>query len=250
LEEGIQPDFFVGTSAGALNAAFMAIDPAVEQARRLSVIWGEAKSERIGLGNSLTIVRRMIQRKPSFFESKPLAHFIQSHLPPGITLFSELKAPAYTVATRFPDGQLRIFGDNPQDKIIDGMMASSAIPPYFPPWDCDGQLFVDGGTLSKFPLLTALERGASEIYGLDIEEKTGNSPSSPEKLRLMSVAWGTISLILAQQVKRELEEVKARGASLHLISLRPGEIPFWDFEHGKELVDLGKAQAQEVFHSI
>ena len=39
FEAGIRPDAFVGCSVGALNAAFLAVDPTSERLAELEAIW-------------------------------------------------------------------------------------------------------------------------------------------------------------------------------------------------------------------
>lgn len=246
LERGIYPDLLVGTSAGALNAVFLAVDPTLAQARTLSQIWATIKPEEVGFSHPLVVVRRLVQRKPSFYDSRPLAQFIERHLPAGIRKFGDLKVPAYTVAVRFSDGTLRVFGDSPDDLLLDGMISSSAIPPYYPPWPVNGELHVDGGAVSNLPLKVAVERGAREIYTLTVDE--GAKPR--ENLDMIGIVWRTISFMLARQMEQELEEVRASGIPVHLISLSPKGLPFFDFEHGGELVALGKAQAQEALDAL
>jgi len=132
LGSGILPDIIVGTSAGALNAIFIAIDPSPNQARALCRIWEGVKPEDVGLSNNIAVIRRLVQRKPSFYDPKPLRGFLEKSLPPGVKVFRDLKIPAFTVAVKFSDGTLKVFGDDPGDLLLDGMLASSAIPLIFP----------------------------------------------------------------------------------------------------------------------
>src|ERR671924_1554463 len=47
LERGIQPDLLVGTSAGAINAAYLAGDPGLDGARRLAAIWSAVRTRDV-----------------------------------------------------------------------------------------------------------------------------------------------------------------------------------------------------------
>ena len=49
MAEGIYPDMLVGTSAGAVNAAFLASDPTLEGVERLAEIWKRIKKDNISL---------------------------------------------------------------------------------------------------------------------------------------------------------------------------------------------------------
>lgn len=246
IENGIVPDIVVGTSAGALNAVFLAVDPSLERAKVLSEIWAEVKPEDLGLSNPLAVLRRLVQRKPSFYDPRPLREFFQKNLPPGVRTFKDLKIPAFTVSVNFSDGSLRVFGDDPEDLLLDGMLASSAIPPYFPPHYVEGVPFVDGGALSNLPLKIAVERGAKEIFSLQIEEP-GNFRTNSD---MLGIVWRTISFMLSRQMKEEFEDVSSLGIKIHQIPLSPKGTPFFDFTRGKELVSSGKAQAEKILKGI
>lgn len=243
LEADIHPDLLVGTSAGALNAVFMATDPTSEATQRLGEIWCSVRPDDVGTHGTLGALRRLLTNKMSMYDSQRLAHFLESHIPPGVATFSDLKARAYAVAVRLPDGTLRVFGDDPADRLLDGMMASSAITPFYPPWSCDGAPYVDGGVLSKLPLVIATERGATEIYALDVQDALG---SLGEKPGMMEVASQALSLMVAQQVETEEALVRRRRILLHIIPLNHGGLPFWDFDHAADLIMRGRAAAERA----
>ena len=191
------------------------------------------------MANSLVLLRQMLRRKPSMFDPKYLTSFIRAKLPAGVVSFKDLKVPARTVAVRLKDGLLRVFGDDPQDQLIDGMMSSSAIPPYYPPWFCAGEHYVDGGARSNLPLLVALERGAGEIYALDVQDKLGNTEKNMD---MMGLVWRTVSFMLSQQTEMELREARRLGAIIHYIPLQIADVSFWDFRKAEKLIAIGKEQ--------
>src|ERR671922_843929 len=47
LERGIEPDLLVGTSAGAINAAYLAGNPGLEGAERLASIWTSIRTRDV-----------------------------------------------------------------------------------------------------------------------------------------------------------------------------------------------------------
>ena len=243
LQQGIYPDFLVGASAGALNSVFFALDPSPDQIERMKNLWLKAKGEDAGVSSPLVTLRRMINRHPALFDAHALSLFLKKTLPPGITTFGQLKIPAYTVAVRFRDGTLKVFGDNPGDLLIDGMMASAAIPPYYSPWVVQGEEYLDGGVISNLPLLQAIQRGAGEVYALAIQESLGGISEKMDWTQILSY---TISLMIKFQMEKELEEAQSRGVTLHYIPLTHEDVPFWDFKRGKELLERGKREAEEA----
>jgi len=243
LEAGIRPDMLVGTSAGALNAVYLAIDPTPEQAHRLGEIWCRVRPSDVGTHNNLIALRRLLSDKISLYDSQRLAQFLESLLPPGVNTFADLNVPAYAVAVHFPDGALRVFGDSPDDRLLDGMMSSSAIVPFYAPWACNGDSYVDGGVLSKLPLVAAADRGATEIYALDVEDPMGSVGENPG---MMEIVGQTLSLIVSRQVKAEEALIRKRRIPLHTILLNHGGTALWDFSHSADLVERGRLIAQAV----
>ncbi|MDY6876764.1 MAG: patatin-like phospholipase family protein [Chloroflexota bacterium] len=241
LEADIYPDLLVGTSAGALNVAFLATDPTPDGAQRLGEIWCSVHPGDIGTCGNLAALRRLLTNKISIYNAQPLAHFLESHIPPGVATFGDLKVRTYTVAARLPDGDMHTFGDSPADRLLDGMMASAAIAPFYPPWPCDGALYMDGGVLSKLPLMVAVERGATEIYALSIQDALG---SLGKKLGMMEVTSRALSLVMDQQVEAEKILVRQRRIPLHVTSLDHNGVPFWNFDRAADLIARGRAAAE------
>ena len=98
------------------------------------------------------------------------------------------------------------------------MLASAAIPGFYPPVRIDGRDLVDGGVVSNVPVDHALRRGAGSIvvldcgvFGLRLEP-----PRSPGET-IAQVA----AIIVRQQVIRDLPEVARQVPVLYL----PGPFP-------------------------
>src|SRR6186997_810375 len=67
LEHGIVPDALVGTSVGALNAAFMGIRPDRARLRELRSRWMALTTRDIFPGGTLTRVGHLIRQRPYLF---------------------------------------------------------------------------------------------------------------------------------------------------------------------------------------
>ena len=81
-EAGIRPDMVVGSSAGAMNAAFLATDPSPAGADRLCEIWRSVGNKDIVPGSLVAKAMRLARGKPSIFAQEPLKAFVQRHIPP------------------------------------------------------------------------------------------------------------------------------------------------------------------------
>jgi NTE family protein len=244
LESGFLPELIVGTSAGALNGLLLATDASPAGARRVQAAWRQVSLREIGTPGLLGSVRRLITQRDSLVPSVPLARFVARSLGLDLETFGQLQARrgirARTMAVCMETGELVAFGDQDEDRLIDGAMSSTAVPPYLPPWRTGGRRFLDGSVLSKLPLLAAIERGATQILALNVVSMLGG-PQAAHGMR--GIASYAISLGIEEMTAREVDLARRTGVELHLLDLpSPPEIAFWDFSQADRLIaDGGQA---------
>ena len=243
LERGIRPDMLIGTSAGAMNSAYLATDPTLGGARRLGDYWRSAADDMLTRGARLSMLWRLITNQDGLLSNEPLRRYIERSLPPGVTHYGDLKLPAYAVAVRLDSGELRCFGDDPNDRLLDGLMASTAIPGFYPPWVCDGVRYFDGGVMSYLPVQLAVERGATEIYALNVN---GAGAHTGMVRGTLAIAGRAIDLLIQRQGSREIEVHRSiPRVIVHNISLSlKHEVAFWDFKHADEMITAGREIAE------
>jgi NTE family protein len=248
FERGIRPDMLMGVSAGALNWR-VAAHPRWRSAE-LSRIWRKTGGDRAAVG-PLTALFRLVGGKDSLLSNDSLLQFIR-RWPFAESTFGEFTDPRlYTVAARYDDGALRIFGDDPYDRILDGLMTSTAMPPFYPPWEMDGVLYLDGGVTSHLPVQAAVARGADEIFAL----RNGHGfllDSAPVQRNLFSIGSKAVSLLVERQATLEIEAVQREGSvRLHLIDLHTDDDPgLWNFTRAAELIAAGRRIAEEYLSGI
>jgi NTE family protein len=243
VERGIRPDLLVGTSAGAMNATFFAMDPTLDGLHRLAEHWRRAVHETMSRRGNLGIMWRLLARHDGVMPNEPLLRYVERTLPPGIACFGDLRLPTYALAVRLDTGEARCFGDDPSDRIIDGLMATTAIPGFYPPWECGGVRYVDGGVVSFLPVQMAVERGATEIYALNVSP----APTRTDGLRgTVAISLRAIDLMIQGQGLREVQVYGSlHGVTVHhirLLSERP--IAFWDFRHADSLMAAGRSRTE------
>ncbi|MFN3929752.1 MAG: patatin-like phospholipase family protein, partial [Thermoflexus sp.] len=81
LERGVEPDFLVGTSAGAINAVAFAVDPTPGGVERLAAAWRRVRRADIYPGNLFTILWRLLTHQDSLFNGSGLRRVLEAHLP-------------------------------------------------------------------------------------------------------------------------------------------------------------------------
>ncbi len=244
LEHGIRPDILVGTSAGAINAAYLAVDPTPERAQELADLWLRVRREDVYPGGRLRALWRVLTGHDSLYPNDHLRAFIEAHIPPESRRFGDIHgAKLYIVATRLDTGLPHIFGEDPDESVVDAIMASTALPPMHPPWEVDGVRYIDGGTVAALPVGIAADKGAREIYALHILDTDERVLPSHALLR---VVQGALDALVQEQWTHDLEEVaRRRRVRLHHIPLSPGRaVSSSDFRFTWELIQIGRRTAE------
>jgi NTE family protein len=153
-ELGIKPDFIVGSSVGALNGAFIASGIEIPD---LKEIWTEISGRKLYRFNPELLWKW--GDASSLFKPTGLKRFLKKRLP--VKTFEELDIPLTVVATDLQEAISVYLEEGP---LVPALMASTAIPVYFPPQAMNGDQLVDGGITNNIPIDRAYEKGADTIY--------------------------------------------------------------------------------------
>jgi NTE family protein len=208
-ESGIEPDWVIGTSIGAINAAIIAGNPPPARLERLQAFWSrvgngrqfdDAWSPSI-VGNALASLQVLAGGVPGFFRPN-IAALWNLHLPLGIeraafysteplrATLAELvdfdylnhKHMRLTVgAVNARTGRMRYFDCRDSRVGIDHVMASGALPPGFPAVCIEGEPYWDGGVYSNTPIEVVLDdnpRRDSLIFSVNMWHSEGVEPKS------------------------------------------------------------------------
>ena len=243
FEHGIRPDFFVGTSAGAINSAFMAAaGPDLSSIPVLKAAWRKGARDIVYPGNIWTILWRTLTRADSFFPSAGMRKLIASNLPPGAQTFADLKCPCYLTAVDLQSGRMFLFGEDPSAPLVDAIMASSSIPVYQPPVDYHGLQLVDGGVAAAMPAGVAMDKGATVIYTINVGR---GEESLPPAHGVFNIFFRTLDTFIAQNLFQDLKRADENPAiELHHIHITAfADLPFNDFSHVDEMYQVGKQMA-------
>ncbi|HVU74379.1 MAG TPA: patatin-like phospholipase family protein [Mycobacteriales bacterium] len=151
---GLRIDALVGCSAGALNAAFLAVDPTPARARRLAQLWRDPELHAVLSPGHWARVRGVATgRGRSLLDARPLRALVARHVPAHD--LAELAVPLQVTTTSL-DGGCAVL--HRHGHIADVLAASCALPGLLPAVRLsDGHLHVDGGVLDGVPLSGALE---------------------------------------------------------------------------------------------
>jgi NTE family protein len=245
-EAGIRPDFLIGASIGAVNASFLALNGFTRDSLdRLKAAWRNADTTAMLPANYLWLTVRAMFGRSSTDPSRRLKEFFIAH---GITpelQFADLEQPELViVSTDLNTGQPILHGGSPEEKVLDALLLSTALPPWFMPVHKQDHYLMDGGVVSNLPVEPALTLGATEIVALDLTDAR-EMLGKGDRVRVFLDRL--IYTVEKRQLDLELQLAEARGVPMLYIDLT-GEIPvaIWDFQHTNELILQGYEIARQV----
>jgi NTE family protein len=209
-EAGIEPDWVIGTSIGAINGALIAGN---EPSRRIDCLHGfwDTLRWRSPLGhmpfepgalNPLSNLAVVTGGVPGFFatnwsavwgsalaplgpqraawyDTSALADTLQSHVSFERIALGATRLTVGAVNVR--SGSMRYFDSRDETLDVRHVMASGALPPAFPAVDVDGELYWDGGVYSNTPLEAVLDdrpRRSALIFAVQLWNPQGPAPQS------------------------------------------------------------------------
>ncbi|RLT35945.1 MAG: hypothetical protein DWI57_15285 [Chloroflexi bacterium] len=247
---GIWPDFVVGTSAGALNAIYLAADGTPAATDRLIEVWRSVNFKSVYAGNIFQIVWRFLRGDDSFYSSANMRQIIASHLDPLARTYADLKLPCYITTSDLRTNRLLLFPDE-NDKsaaLVDSVLASASLPGLHPPVIFGDTQLVDGGVVDNVPAGIAMAKGATVIYLLNV----GYGGTSEGQAKGVSqILLRTLNTFTAQSLFQDLERASADPAiQLHYIHLNDlADISFTDFSHVDAMVEAGRNTAERYLRN-
>ncbi len=249
LDAGLKPDFLIGASIGAVNATFLALNGfSKECLEQLKIAWLNANTSDIFPANYLWLTMRAMFGRSSNDPSERLKKFfIVNGITPELQFANLEHQPLIIVSTDLNTGQPILHGKEPEEKVLDALLLSTALPPWFMPVRRQERYMMDGGVVSNLPVEPALKMGATEIVALDL---TDSRELFGQDARFRGFLDRLLYAVGQRQLDLELELAEARGIPLLYMDLMgKSPIPFWDFQHTGELIGQGYEIARQMIDS-
>ena len=240
FEADVRPDILVGTSIGAANAACLALGGCgAAGLAALETAWQDATTANLLPANYLWLTVRALFGRTSRVPEDRMRDFLVAHGLAPTLCFGDLKegAQLILVAADISGGGAVLYGTSPHQRVLEGVLASSALPPWIRPQGVDGHSLMDGGIVSNLPIEPALSQGATEIIALDLNDPSGLPLTAPGLGPLFARYMNTVQ---QRETQLELALAAARQVPvLHVHLLPPNPLPVWDFAHSVQLIDVG-----------
>lgn len=231
----IVPDLLVGTSVGAINAAFWAMDPKPDVGQRLLEFWLQSDRWTMFPDGRLPMVGRLVQRRDHLTTQVGLARALERAIPRGIR-FEDARIPLAMTATDAEHGSRVVLRSGP---LLRAMLASSAIPGLWPAVEVDGHRLFDGSVVANCDLQSAVDAGMTDLMVVDL---MGNALGETG-MDFAQVVERTTSILLRRQTELE---ITAFGRGVRVAVLRPSLASgprFADFSFTRQLFQAGQLAA-------
>lgn len=239
LEAGLMPNLLVGTSIGAANASFLAVAGcSLEAIDALEKAWHVAAAQDLLPDNYLWLTVRALFNRPGLdVQDRLRRFFISQGLDPQLR-FRDLTGPRLIlVAADLWAGNTVLFGTSPDHLVLEGVLASTAIPPWVRPLNQGDHLVMDGGAVSNLPIEPALSQGATEIIALDLSDPR---PIGPAIGGFGPFLFQLVHTVEQRQAYLEKQLAAIHGVPVHHVPLQAA-IPMavWQFERSITLIARG-----------
>ncbi len=208
-EFGLEPDWVIGTSIGAVNASLIAGNAPENRLEALTSFWDQVTHhkpwhwfptyrpfeqslsylsimtgglDRFFQPNSLAFANprlRLGAEKAGYYSTGPLEKTLSEAID-----FGQLNANAPRVsfgAANVSTSEMRYFDSRDETLDVRHIMASGALPPAFPAVRVDEELYWDGGILSNTPTEIVFDdypRRDSLIFAVQLWNPKGKEPQS------------------------------------------------------------------------
>lgn len=259
LSQGMEPDWIVGASIGAVTGAILLGNPPESRLEQLEQFWQQAAQPepwwvtpgsfgalRAGVNNG-TAAAALLFGRPGLFAPRlpglfsaipgmPAAHSIASHRALAATIerlvdFDRLNStgPRFSMVTLDVETGEEVWFDNRHDRIgPEHLLAATGLLPMFPPVDIGGRLLCDAGLANNLPVDRVFSEplaGEHLCIAVDLFSSGSGRPETLDQsaVRAQDLVFSTQSRRTIAALERRME---AQGgtdggpARLALISYR------------------------------
>ncbi len=210
-EMGVEPDWVIGTSIGAINAALIAGNKLENRIARINEFWRTVQSPPpfgFDMGFLQSFAQSMMNSntvcfgvngffkpnyaaqldskstlgpwKAGYYDTSPLADTLNRLI--DFDLINQSKQTRLSLgAVNVLSGKMHYFDSREKLIGVANIMASGALPPAFPAVEVDGEPYWDGGIFSNTPLEAVMNdkpRRDSLIFAINLWHCEGKAPQT------------------------------------------------------------------------
>jgi NTE family protein len=229
-ERGVAPDLMVATSAGALNAAFVASRAqTIETSRELARIWRELQRDDVFPVSPWTLIGGLLGKRDHLVSAAALRTLVAQYL--QFDDLADAPIPLHLVAFDLDRRCEVLLSEGPT---VDAIAGAAAVPGVLPPVRFGDRRLIDGGVANNTPISHAVELGAERIYvlpTLDPSPVPGRTPRGA-----LSAAIDGLGLVLTHRFETDIAQYANHAELIVLPAPNPLAVQPTDFGHAGRLM--------------
>ena len=235
-EAGVAFDMVIGTSVGAINAAWVA-SSGLGDLEGLADVWRGMQRADVFPASPWRAAMAAAGRRRSLVSDTGLRSVLERHV--RFARLEDAPIPLHVVAVDALTGESRVFSRGPA---IEAVLASAAIPGLLPPVRIGAHWYVDGGVVDNCPIGHGVALGADRLWVLP-----AGYPCAPPDLPSGAVAMALQGVALLVQHGLALDVERYRGdVDLRVVPPPcPLSVSPSDFSRGSELIAAGRRSAHQ-----
>jgi NTE family protein len=233
-ERDVRPDLLIGTSAGAINAAYVAGHGAGRRALEdLATTWRGLRRQHVFPFDPVRHLLALAGSRPSLCSNHQLCRLIDHHLP--YRNLEDAAIPVHIVTTNLLSGHEVLLSTG---NAVSAVLASAAIPGVLPAVEREGLTLVDGGVADNAALSQAVALGADDIYVLPAGFACAlqDAPTSA-----VATAVQALTLLIEQRLISDVAHFAGHARIKVLPPLCPLAVSSVDFRHAADLIERARA---------
>ncbi len=140
--------------------------------------------------------------------------------------------PLRITATDYEEGRSVVFDSGP---VIEAVLASTALPGIFPPFEMDGRYYLDGSISDQLPLKVALDAGAHTVYVMAV-----SVPSPPPDRRSpLTILRHSLTILLYPRIRLDALTLPEAHDKLRIIQVPSlaTQVSLFDMSRHRKLID-------------
>jgi NTE family protein len=228
-ERDVRPDLLVGTSVGALNAAYIAAHGFdTDTVDRLATVWRRLRRADVFPIDPLRHALAIAGRRTSLCSMRPLQRVVETNLP--LRNLEDALIPLHVVATDVMSGEEVMLSTGDAASAV---LASAAIPAVFPHVEREGHVLMDGGVANNTAVSQAVALGAERIVVLPAGFACAltTAPATP-----IAAAMHALTLLIEQRLIVEVGRLTDHAEIIVLPPLCPLSVSAVNFAMTDELM--------------
>jgi NTE family protein len=227
IHAGVSADLVVGSSVGAMNAAYFAGAPSAAGVDKLEKVWRGLRRHDV-FPVTFRSVLGFMGGADNLIDSSNLRRLIKHNIPfPNL---EDAPIPVHVAATNLGSAAVCLSSG----PAIEALLASAAIPAAFPSVRIGEHYLIDGAVGSNTPILTAADLGATRIIVLP----TGFACALNEPPKgAIGRALHAITLLIAHQMVRDLRQLGGKVDVFTVPNPCALDVSPYDFSRAGQLIE-------------